>query len=524
MELGAAFHATIDLLPEPLLLVRVEGGIIAANRALARQLSRPLRAIVDHDLTELAVDPSSDVQDYLRRCARSGQLLLGVLNLRQAGGDVVRFRASGAAFRAERETAGSRAILLRLVPHGESGSAFIVLNEKIQQLNGEIARRRSIDAARRRSELALREADRRKDEFLATLAHELRNPLAPIRNALQLMALSPGDEKRTANLRAMVERQLKHMVRLIDDLMDVSRITQGRLELRRERVDLDAILQIAVETSMPLLEGKEHELHFVSSPAQVYVDADVTRLAQAFSNLLNNSAKYSPPGSQITIKTLREGDQVIVRFTDTGAGIPAEMLAKIFDMFVQIDRPGGREGLGIGLTLAKRIVELHGGTLEAFSEGDGKGSTFQVGLAEAPPAIAQLPASAVARARGSHESARVLVADDNQDAAQTLALILEIEGHDVRTAHTGLDALRLAESFRPQIALLDIGMPQMNGYQAAREIRDRPWGHSILLVAVTGWGQEQDLRMASEAGFDRHLVKPVDPQILTSLVSQARPR
>jgi signal transduction histidine kinase/CheY-like chemotaxis protein len=414
--------------------------------------------------------------------------------------------------------------LLRLLPRPESGSAFIALNEKIHELNGEIARRRTIETARRKSDLALREADRRKDEFLATLAHELRNPLAPIRNAMQLMAMSPADETRTANLRSMVERQLKHLVRLIDDLMDVSRITQGRLELRRERVDLDAILQIAVETSMPLLEGKGHELHVDSTPARIYVDADVTRLAQVFSNLLNNSAKYSPPGSQVSIATRREAGQVIVRFTDTGTGIPPEMLTKIFDMFVQIDRPGGREGLGIGLTLAKRIVELHGGTLEACSEGTGKGSTFLVRLAEASPTVEHLPQTAPARARASHESARVLVADDNKDAAQTLALILQIEGHEVRTAHTGLDALHMAESFRPQIALLDIGMPQMNGYQAAREIRDRPWGHSILLVAVTGWGQEQDLRMASEAGFDRHLVKPVDPQTLTSLISQSRPR
>jgi signal transduction histidine kinase/CheY-like chemotaxis protein len=522
MELGAAFYATIDLLPEPLMLVGVEGGIIAANRALARGLCLPLQAIVAHDLQELTDDPSSEVRDYLRRCSHSGQLLLGTLNLRRRDGELLPFRASGAAFRPSDVTAGVSTVLLRLVSRPESGSAFIALNEKIQQLNGEIARRRTIETARLRSELALREADRRKDEFLATLAHELRNPLAPIRNAMQLMALLPGDEKRTADLRAMVERQLNHLVRLIDDLMDVSRITQGRLELRRERVDLDTILQIAVETSLPLLESKGHKLHVLSAPDRLYVDADVTRLSQVFSNLLNNSAKYSPPGSQISITTQREAQHIIVGFTDTGMGIPAEMLARIFDIFVQIDRPGGREGLGIGLTLAKSIVELHGGTLEAFSEGDGKGSTFRVRLAEAPSKTAQLPRSAAARERTPDNAARVLVADDNQDAAQTLALILEIEGHDVRTAHTGLDALRIAESFRPEIALLDIGMPQMNGYQAAREIRDRPWGHSILLVAVTGWGQEQDLQMAREAGFDRHLVKPVDPQTLTGLISQAR--
>jgi CheY-like chemotaxis protein/two-component sensor histidine kinase len=320
-------------------------------------------------------------------------------------------------------------------------------------------------------------------------------------------------------VRALVERQLKHMVRLIDDLMDVSRITQGRLELRQERVDLAVIIQIAVETSRPLLESKHQVLRVECDPATIYVNADVTRLAQVFSNLLNNSAKYSPAGADIVITTSRAGDQVIVSVTDTGVGMPPKTLGRVFDMFVQLNPPGAREGLGIGLTLVKRIVELHGGTVEACSDGEGKGSTFRVRLALAHPAVTALAPGPLTTAPASDGSrARILVADDNRDAAQTLAMLLELEGHEVRTAYDGLEALQLAESFRPQIMLLDIGMPHMDGYQTARRIREQPWGHSVLLVALTGWGQDQDRRQASEAGFDRHLVKPVDPCTLHGLI------
>jgi CheY-like chemotaxis protein len=239
-----------------------------------------------------------------------------------------------------------------------------------------------------------------------------------------------------------------------------------------------------------------------------------------FSNLLNNSAKYSPPGSEVSVTTRRHADQVSISFADTGMGIPPSMLGRVFDIFFQLDRPGGREGLGIGLTLVKRIVELHGGTVDAVSGGEGQGTTFHVRLAAAQSATDTHPVDAAAAEHTATVPTRILVADDNLDAAQTLALLLETEGHEVRTAHDGLEAIHVAEDFRPQIALLDIGMPRLDGYQTARRIRDQPWARAVTLVAVTGWGQEQDLRMAAAAGFDRHLVKPVDPQALTRMIGQ----
>jgi signal transduction histidine kinase len=533
MQPGADILATIDLLPEPMLLVDVDGAILAANHALAQQLGLPRDALIHRQLDALVTESAAEVRDYLQRCAASGQFLLGALTLRLEGAASLRCRADGAAFRGSWQDARDRAVMLRLVPAAQRGSAFIALNEKIHQLNGEIARRKFIEGALRKAEQATREADRRKDEFLATLAHELRNPLAPIRNAMQIMAVSNGDEARIANARAMVERQLKHMVRLIDDLMDVSRITQDRLELRRQRVALEEVIQIAIETCRPALERKRQQLRIESSCGAVHVDADITRLAQALSNLLDNSSKYSAPGADICIATSRQDsdDYVDISVSDSGVGIPLEGQRQIFDMFVQLDQPGEREGLGLGLTLVKRIVELHGGSVHVFSEGAGKGSTLRVRLAVAPPegaTHADASATAVREAEpadrhpGNHGSrARILVADDNRDAAESLALMLGLEGHDVRMVYNGIDALALAEQFRPQIVLLDIGMPLLDGYQTARQIREQSWAGSVLLVALTGWGQEADRRQARDAGFDRHLLKPVDPQDLNGLIRQA---
>jgi PAS domain S-box-containing protein len=371
---------------------------------------------------------------------------------------------------------------------------------------------------RKRSEQALLEADRRKDEFLATLAHELRNPLAPIRNAMRIISRRAEVDANIGKAKEVIERQLRHMVRLIDDLMDVSRITRGKLELHRECVDVEVAIKMAAETSQPLLDAKQQALR-IQSTHGVMVQADLTRLAQVFANLLNNSAKYSPPGSEISIEIATEGGYAVISVRDDGVGIPASMLPRIFDMFVQLEQSGQREGLGIGLTLVKYLVELHGGRVEASSHGAGQGSTFQVSLplAQGPsPGPSQETAGKVAPAR----RARILVADDNRDAADTLSALLELDGHEVRTAYDGVDALQIAEQFAPQIALLDIGMPRMNGYQTARRIREHGWGSSILLVALTGWGQEQDRRQATEAGFDRHLVKPGDPQEIGRLIAQ----
>jgi signal transduction histidine kinase/ActR/RegA family two-component response regulator len=368
------------------------------------------------------------------------------------------------------------------------------------------------------------EADRHQEEFLAALAHELRNPLASIRSAVQIMRMTECDQATASTACAMIERQLKQLVQLIDDLLDVSRITQGKLELRRARVDLATIIQIAVEANRPLLESKQQHVRIEWPSQPLYVEADTTRLAQVFSNLLNNSAKYSDSQASIGIRAVREGAYAAVTVADPGIGIEPDMLARVFDLFTQADRSQGAPhiALSIGLTLVKHLVELHGGTVSAHSDGPGTGSVFTVRLAllEATDANTSLlaPANSVGRA---HPHARILIADDDRDAARSLALMLAMEGHEVRTAYDGAEALQIAEDFHPQVALLDIGMPKLDGYETARRLRRRPEGQSTLLVAQTGWGQEDDKQRAKQAGFDRHLVKPLDPEALNQLLSQA---
>ncbi len=379
---------------------------------------------------------------------------------------------------------------------------------------------------RKRAEEALMDADRRKDEFLATLAHELRNPLAPIRNGLQIMRLAGDDRDAVAEARALMERQVSHMVRLIDDLLDVSRITQGKLELRRERAELAAIVRDSVEASRPLVEASGHELAVTGPGRPIYVDADATRLAQVFSNLLNNAAKYTEPGGKIALAVEHHDGEVVVAVRDNGVGIPAEMLPDVFGMFTQVDRSLERSqgGLGIGLTLVRTLVEMHGGTVEARSDGQGLGSEFVVRL----PIVAAVPPRAPAGggepgATGRPAGRRILVVDDNRDSARTLARLLKLMGNETRTAHDGGEALEAAEQYRPEVMLLDIGLPVMNGYEVARTIRDRPWGRAVRIVALTGWGQDGDRRRSEESGIDDHLVKPVDPSTLEKLLSDIGP-
>ncbi len=365
----------------------------------------------------------------------------------------------------------------------------------------------------------LSEADRRKDEFLATLAHELRNPLAPLRNGLQLMKLAGGQVAAVEQTRSMMERQLTQMVRLVDDLMDVSRISRGQLELRKERVSLATVLLSALETSRPLIEQMGQELTVTAPTHEFTVDADMTRLPQVFMNLLNNAAKYGEQGGHIQLDVEQQGTDVAVRVKDTGIGIAADQLPRIFDMFTQVDRSleKSQGGLGIGLTLVKRLVELHGGSVEARSEGPGKGSEFVVRL---PVAVdASTP-----HALDSDEetlattSLRILIVDDNRDGADSLALILQIMGNDTRTAYDGQEGVDEAEQFRPDVIVFDIGLPKLNGYEACRCIRELSWAKSVVLIAVTGWGQDEDRRRSRDAGFDHHVVKPVDARTLMTLL------
>jgi len=376
----------------------------------------------------------------------------------------------------------------------------------------------------------LSEANRKKDEFLATLAHELRNPLAPIRNGLLLMKLAGDDAEAVERSRSMMERQIEQMVRLVDDLMDISRISQGKLELLKEHVPLGAVIASAVETTRPLIEQMGHELTVTLPKQPLIVDADMTRLAQVFMNLLNNSAKYSERGGHIWLTVERQGSDVVVSVRDTGIGIPTDKLTSVFDMFSQVDRSleKSQGGLGIGLSLVKRLVEIHGGRIEAKSDGPGRGSEFVVRLpvdVEASRPQADVEASRPQAADKQQEPAapksslRILIVDDSKDGADSLAMVLKMMGNDTRTAYDGKEGVELAEEFRPEVVLFDIGMPKLNGYEACRLIRKQPWGRKVIVIAVTGWGQEDDRQRSHDAGFDHHMVKPVDPQALMKMLA-----
>jgi len=363
----------------------------------------------------------------------------------------------------------------------------------------------------------LNEADRRKDEFLATLAHELRNPLAPIRTGVHIMRLT-GAEASAQSVLPMMERQLQHLTRLLDDLLDVSRITRGKIALHVEPVDLGRTVQAALEACRPLIDKMGHELTVSLPPEPVTLDADPVRLAQIVSNLLNNAAKYTPPGGRIALHVERQGGEVEIRVTDNGTGIAPENLRRIFDMFTQVegDTSQAQGGLGIGLALVKGFVVLHGGSVEARSDGPGRGSEFCVRL---PVRSTQAVAPAAPAPGGPRRAKlRILVVDDNLDAAESLSLLLRMMGHEVRAAHDGEGAVQLGDDFNPQAVLLDIGMPGIDGYETCRRMRARGWGRDAKIIAVTGWGQDEDRRKSAAAGFDEHLVKPVDAETLARVI------
>jgi signal transduction histidine kinase/ActR/RegA family two-component response regulator len=392
--------------------------------------------------------------------------------------------------------------------------AFVAEQERIN------ARLETSIRERERVEAALREADSRKDEFLATLAHELRNPLAPIRNSLHILRLCSGGEPAADQVCEVIERQVAHLVRLVDDLLEVSRITRGKVELRLEPVELAAVIRSAVEASRPVINASGHQLAISLPTEPVVLMGDSVRLTQSFINLLNNAAKYTNNGGQIWLNARTQNDRVVVSVRDTGVGIAPEMLPRIFDMFTQLDRSKrqAQGGLGIGLTLVKSLVEMHGGEVEATSPGENHGSEFVVRLPLSKRQTVASPAKTDSQ-NSNLPDRRVLVVDDNRDAAISLGRLLKLLGADVHVVHDGPAALQVLSTFRPTVVLLDIGMPGMDGYEVARRIRKHPdWG-DVVLIAVTGWGQEQDRLLATQAGFDHHLLKPADAASLGDLLT-----
>jgi PAS domain S-box-containing protein len=374
--------------------------------------------------------------------------------------------------------------------------------------------------SRKQTEAALREADRRKDEFLATLAHELRNPLSPIVNGLELLSAVGRDPQFFDDIHGILTRQARHMVRLVDDLLDVSRITRGKIELRKDRVDVAAIVQSAVETARPGIDAAGHRLQVVLPEHPLIVEADASRLSQVLSNLLNNAAKFMEHGGEITIAAERDGNDAVVRVIDQGIGIPEHLLERIFDLFTQVDTSLERShsGLGVGLTISKRLVVLHGGTIVARSAGPGRGSELVVRLALDP--VQTLDGDNDRYLDGDVVPRRVLVVDDNASVLKSLCLLLRSLGHEVRGANGGRAAVSLAAEFRPEAVLLDLAMPECNGYETAALIREQPWGRNVLLVALTGWGQEEHRQRTKQAGFDRHFVKPIEGWQLQALLAK----
>jgi signal transduction histidine kinase/ActR/RegA family two-component response regulator len=377
--------------------------------------------------------------------------------------------------------------------------------------------------AQKRSEEALRVTDRRKDTFLAVLAHELRNPLAPLRNSLELLKRSESNPTISQQARNTMERQLSHMVRLVDDLLDLSRINSDKLELQRRPVALSEVVSQAVETVRPLIANAGHELLIELPQDSMQLNADTVRLSQAFSNLLNNACKYTDPGGQISLTAARQDGHVIVSVRDNGVGIPADLSPKIFEMFTQANQSIERQhgGLGIGLALVKRLVEMHEGEVSAGANPLGQGSEFRVKL---PLMVTSTESELSTTISSATPDAplRILVVDDNQDSAESLSLLLQLLGNDVSVAYDGEDALKMAIELKPEVVLLDIGLPKLNGYEVARQIRMEPWGSTPVLVAITGWGQTEDIDLSRQAGFDHHVVKPVDTDALLKLIQERK--
>ncbi|HZN55008.1 MAG TPA: ATP-binding protein [Candidatus Polarisedimenticolaceae bacterium] len=521
-----------DQEPKPAAVSRVDARVLIVDD------NRDMREYLERLVGEsFAVETASDGEEAVEALqARAFDLVLtDVMMPRLDGfGLLSRIRATPALARLPVVMLSARAGEEAKVDGLTAGADdYLIKPFSARELLARVATQVELSRARRRLEeqsAALAESlrraaeeDRRKNEFLATLAHELRNPLAPVMNSLEIMKRARGNPDLLETTRATMTRQMRQMNRLIDDLLDISRISRDELELKKERVSLGVVLEHALEVSRPSLEGAGHALTVTGTSEPLYLDADAVRLTQVFGNLLTNACKYTDPGGRIDVAVERSGDEVVVRVTDTGVGIPPDRLSLIFERFVQLapSVERARGGVGLGLALAKQLAELHGGTIAATSDGVGRGSTFTVRLPLSADQVAAPDPVPPPDDTTALSPRRILVVDDNEDSVTTLALLLQLSGHATEIAHDGLEAMEKAASYRPDVILLDLGLPGMTGYDVCRAVRAEEWGRDIAVIALTGWGQAEDRRKTAEAGFTGHLVKPVEQHSLVALLAAA---
>ena len=510
-----------------MLLVRLDGMVVAVNHATGALLQCQPSALAGSLLSDLCETDAVALASLLRTSARSTSPAPSSLALKLPDGNTVTYRCEGALF--QPHTADETAlVLLRLSRHQVAIEKFALLNHQIDLLVREVALRRAAEDKFRDTSQLLEQADRRKDEFLSMLAHELRNPLAPLQMGVQLLERKHGALPEVGRLTAMMSRQTGHLTRLVDDLLDVSRLTRGTIELREGRVSLADVVTQAVEMERPVLDARGLKLLLELADDEAILRGDLTRLVQVMANLIANAAKFTEPGGTVIVSTWSEGAEAVASVRDTGAGVAPELLPHVFDLFVQgersLDRAQG--GLGVGLTIVRSIVHMHGGSVRALSAGRDLGSEFQVRLPllvangstddddqEQPPAAAD--------AAPGH-SLKVLIVDDNVDAAQTLCALVDSWGHEVKCAYDAREALELIPDLAPDVLLLDIGLPGMNGLDLAREIRSQPGAEVMLLVAITGYGDPEARKRSAEVGYDHHLTKPVDPDMLERMLAGGR--
>ncbi|MEZ5592473.1 MAG: ATP-binding protein [Gammaproteobacteria bacterium] len=518
------FLQIAEALPDACLLVSGDGIVLALNRRLASYLERTPAELTNQPFAALISTSAMPLDVFLRLCARTHDSVPMTVT---CVGRSESCRIVGALLQPR---SGANAALIMVSIRGEDliTIRFSALSRKIEQLNREIERRKSSEAALQQHTMALRLADRRKNEFLAMLGHELRNPLVPIRSGLELLRINPGDQ----DTLAVMQQHVEHIVRLVDDLLDVARITRGKIELRKQTLCLTTLVQRALASARTFIDSRQQQLQVSLTEVALWVEADPVRLLQVLGNLLHNAAKYTPAHGCITLETTCENNQAIIRIRDDGIGIERKSLAAIFDLFTQLEPSMARSegGLGIGLTISKEIIERHGGQIEASSAGSGQGSQFTVRLplvaAPARPApaapVAQAPA-ATAAPSGQARCLRVLIVDDNQQSAQLMGRLLTAVGPDkIELAYDGETALAVATAFQPDVIFLDIGLPDLDGFEVARRLRAQAGFATTLLVAVTGYGSEDDRRMSRDVGFDLHLVKPVTVDQLSSVLDAAR--